>query len=312
MLMKIAMIGSGGFANAHLEVLSQEPSIEIVAHVSATPKSREAAAERWGGRSYASCAELLVNERVDAAWITVPPAEHGAIENSFIERNIPLFVEKPLSADRQTAHLIADAITKRKLIVAVGYQLRTMEGLSEVKEILKKTPAHLVQAAWHGSTPSPRWWQDQAGSGGQMVEQATHLFDLARYLVGEAKVLTATADFHARTDYPNMTVADTSTALLAFDKGAKGVFTATCLLEGGSEIYLKLIGEGYLITITLAGITIEDKTGTRELKHANNLLEIQNKAFLKAVKEANSSHLYSSYQDALQTHDLCFDVLEAG
>ena len=129
--------------------------------------------------------------------------------------------------------------------------------------------------------------------------------------IGEANVLTATADFHARTDYPSMTVADTSTPLLTFDRGAKGGFTATCLLDGKSEIYLKLICEGYLITITLAGITIEGKMGRRELKHANTLLETENKAFLKAVKEADSSHLFCSYQDALKTHDLCFDVLEA-
>lgn len=309
--MKIAMIGTGSYANAHFNVLSKEPDIDIVGHVSATPSSREAAARRWGGRAYPDCAELLANEQVDAAWITVPPNAHGPIEDSFLERDIPFFVEKPLSADRNTAHRIAAAITKRNLVVGVGYQLRTIDSLPEVKRLLTDTPAHLVLAAWHDSTPAAGWWQHQASSGGQMVEQTTHLFDLARHLLGEATVMAATADVHDRPDHPDMTVADTSTALLAFDTGAKGVFTATCLLGGTPEIYLKLVCEGLLITITLDSITLEGKTERRELSFGNNLLAAEDRAFIQAVKKDDVSLLFSSYQDALQTHDLCFDVLEA-
>ena len=309
--MNIAMIGAGSYAWEHLNVLTKEPDAKIVGHVSPTPSRREASARRWGGRAYASCAELLEHEQVDAAWITVPPNAHGGIEESLVKRGIPFFVEKPLSTDRQTAERIAISVAERDLIVGVGYKFRASDALPEVRQALAKSPARLVLAAWHGGTPPVAWWQRQEMSGGQMIEQATHLFDLARYLIGEARVVTATADQHARPAYPEMTVADTSTALLEFGGGTKGVFTATCLLEGTSEIYLKLICEGLLITVTLDSVTFEGGGERRDVKVGNDLLVTENRAFIKAVKTNEATHVLSSYGDALLTHRLCFDVLEA-
>lgn len=309
--MKIAIIGAGGFAQHHLKMLAEEPGVEVVGHVSRTPESREAAAERWGGRAYASVKELLEHERLDAAWIVLPPHVHGDIEESLIARNIPFFVEKPLAADFDTAERIAARLRERGLVAGVGYNWRAMDTLLEVRYALEKTPPHLVLAAWHDATPPPTWWHRQETSGGQVVEQATHLFDLARYLVGEATVLAATADRHPRPDYPNLNVADVSTALLRFDTGAKGVFTATCLLEGPAEVYLKFVCEGLLITVTREGVVYDTGREGREVKLGESPTVRENRAFLEAVRQHNPALLYSSYEDALLTHRLCFDVLEA-
>lgn len=309
--MKIAMIGAGGFATAHLRVLSKEPGIEVVGHVSTTPASREASAARWGGRAYSSCEELLEREPVDAAWITVPPHAHGPIERCLIEKGVPFFVEKPLAADRGTAEEIAAAIAAKNLLVGVGYHWRAMDTMAEVREALSKTPAHLVLGAWHGSTPPPRWWQRQETSGGQMVEQATHLFDIARVLVGEATVIAATADHNPRPGFEEIDVADVSTALLCFESGAKGVFTATCLLDGAEEVYLKLVCEGLLITVTRQEVIFEKGREKRHLKVGDLPIVAEDRAFLEAVRIGNRELLFCSYQDALLTHRLCFDVLEA-
>lgn len=309
--MEIAMIGAGNYAKAHLSVLSKEPGIEIVGHVSRTPGSREASAQRWGGRTYATCESLLKNEQVDAAWITVPPGAHGEIEESLIARGIPFFVEKPLSANRQTAERIAASIAKHEIIAGVGYKWRAMDTIPEVRQLLTEKPAHLILAGWHGGTPPLTWWQRQETGGGQMVEQATHLFDIARHLMGEATVIKATADRHPRQAYPNMNVADTSTALLHFETGAKGVFTATCLLEGTEEIYVKLVCEGLLITINREGVTFDAGHERREVRVGEDLITREDRAFLAAVRRNDPSLLFSSYEDALLTHRLCFDVFES-
>jgi myo-inositol 2-dehydrogenase/D-chiro-inositol 1-dehydrogenase len=309
--MKIAMIGSGGFAQAHLRVLSDMPEVEVVGHVSSARERREAAVRRWGGKAYASCEELLESERLDAAWITVPPAGHGSIEQCLIERNIPFFVEKPLSAERETGESIGRAVSEARLVAGVGYHWRAMDNLHEIRSLLAHHPAHLVIAAWHGSTPPRDWWQRQATSGGQMVEQATHLFDMARHLLGEARVLSATADRHEREAYPEMDVADTSTAVIAFDSGAKGVFTATCLLQGAEEVYVKFVCEGRLLTITREGVTVEHGKERRFVRQSESPIVRENQAFIAAVREEDDSLLFCSYDDALRTHRLCFDVLEA-
>lgn len=309
--MKVAMIGAGGMARRHAGLLANEPDIEFVGHVGPTPADREALARQWGGRAYAGVDELLAAEQVDAAWITVPPGEHGA-ELALIERGIPFFVEKPLSADRESAERIGAALERSGVIAGVGYQWRAMDTIPEVQRTLAENPARMVLGAWHDATPPPAWWRRQAESGGQMVEQATHLFDIARYLVGEAQVTAATAARHARPGYPDADVADVSAALLRFERGATGVFTATCLLGGGAAIHVQLVCEGLLITITQQSVTYDDGRERREVRRRADPGVAQNRAFLEAVRRGDPSLLLSSYADALRTHRLCHDVLEMG
>lgn len=309
--MKVAMIGTGGFARAHLSVLAGEPSVEVVGHVSRSRERGEEAARRWGGRAYASPTELLEREEVDAAWIVVPPGAHGPPEEALVERGIPFFVEKPLAADRATAEEVGAAVADRGLVAAVGYNWRAMDTMEEVRRALEATPAHLVLGAWHGSTPPPAWWHRQETGGGQMVEQATHLLDLARHLLGEATVTAATADRHPRPAFPDMDVADTSTALLRFAGGATGVVNATCLLDGPEEVYLKLVCDGLLITITREGATFEAGRERRHVRVGSSPIAREDRAFLEAVRTGDPELLYCSYADALRTHRLAMEVREA-
>jgi myo-inositol 2-dehydrogenase / D-chiro-inositol 1-dehydrogenase len=308
--MKIAVIGTGWAANRHLTSLITQADIEIVGHVSPRLKSLEAATRHWGGRGYTTVDELLAYEAVDAAWITVPPAEHGEIEDAFLEKGIPVFIEKPLSADRQTGEKIWVEIQKKGVIAAVGYHLRAMDTLPEVRKHLEEKPVRMLQAAYHDSIPSAVWWRHQRTSGGQIVEQATHLFDLARFLVGEAQVLEASASAYTHPDYPDADVANVSAALLSFTGGIPGVFSATSLLSGPAEVYLKLICDGLLITITEKDVTFETEKETRAVRMGNDPFLSENRAFLEAIQRNDPRLLLSSYEDALKTHALCHAVLE--
>lgn len=308
--MNIAVVGTGGIAQAHLRTLTKEPDVEIVGHVSRTPQKGAEAAQVWGGRAYTSVQDLLAEERVDAAWITTPPHVHGEIENAFIDAGVPFFVEKPLAAERETAAEIAAAVAKRGLVTAVGYNWRAMDTLPEVRDTLKVCPPRLILGAWHDTTPPPLWWHRQNESGGQMVEQATHLFDAARYLAGEAEVVAATADHHVRSAYPELDVATVSTALLAFAQGARGVFTATCLLKGPADVSLRFVCEGLVITLTRDSVVYDTGLERREVKRKTNPTKIENRAFLDAVTQHDPALVFSSYADALLTHRLCFAVLE--
>lgn len=308
--MKIAFVGAGWVANRHLGSLAAEADVQVVGHVSPLPNELDVATHRWGGGGYRTVKDLLASEKVDAAWITVPPGEHGEIEAMFLERGIPLFIEKPLSADRETGERIGAVIREKGVIAAVGYHWRAMETIPEVKHSLTSNPARMVLAAWHDSTPPPLWWRHQATSGGQMVEQATHLVDLARYLIGEAVLLDACAADRPCAAYPDADVACVSAALLRFAEGVPGVFSATCVLGGPAEIYVKLVCEGLLITITQTGVTYETGKEKREVRLCNDPFLSEDRAFLEAVRCDDPGLLFCSYADALKTHALCHDILE--
>lgn len=309
--MKVAVVGTGGIAQAHLRALSAEPNVTIAGHVSRTPAHAEAAARRWGGGAYPTLNALLAATDIDAVWITTPPHTHGALELDLVSHGIPFFVEKPLAADRETPERIAQAVATQNLITAVGYNWRAMDTLAEVRDVLAANPPSLVLGAWHDTTPPPAWWHRQTSSGGQMVEQATHVVDLARYLVGEATLVCAVGTHRPRAAYPELDVDTVSAALLSFSSGAQGVFSATCLLHGPCDVSLTLICDGLRVTITREFVRYESGEGCREVGLGNDSVQTEDRAFLEAVRLGEPPRVFSTYHDALKTHHLTFDILEA-
>jgi predicted dehydrogenase len=309
--MKIAFIGAGWVAGQHLQYLVGEPNIEVVGHVSPIQAERETAVKHWGGRGYSDTATLLQHETVDAVWICVPPHQHGDIERQLLARKIPMFIEKPLSADRATAVELATLIEQSGLVVAVGYHWRAVGALNAVKASLAQNPARMVTGRWHDATPPPAWWRKQATSGGQMVEQATHVIDLARTLLGDASVKAASASQQPRVAFPDMDVDVVSAALLQFPNHVPGVFSATCLLGGAADVDVQLYCEGLLITITRESVIFDDGKTKREEPFGINPFLTEDRAFIQAILTGDKSLLYCSYADALVTHQLCHNILEA-
>jgi len=328
--LRIAVIGPGFIAQRHLEVLSREPGVELVGITGPRFERAEGAAAHFGGRPYDSLEQMLDVERPDAAWICVPPDQHGTIELALVERGVHLFVEKPLAADLATPVRIDAAIREAGLIAGVAYHWRAMDTLAEVEEIIAGNPVRMLTGHWHDSLPDRAWWRDESRGGGQMVEQATHLVDLSRRLLGEATVIAATADRHENQDAAVMTTPDTSTALLRYDAGPVGVFTATCILGGTSAQEVKLFADHLAITIRQQGVLYEDArtkkvtvtdgfagsrlwgvTATRYVPTGNDPFLDEDRAFLDAIRHGDPSRLFSSYQDALRTHGLTCAIREA-
>ena len=256
--LRVALIGPGFIAQRHLEVLSTEPGAELVGIVSRSRDKAEAAARRFGGRPYDDLERMLDTERPDAVWVCVTPDAHGALELGLIERGIHLMVEKPLAADPETPERISAALDAAGTIAGVAYHWRAMDTLAEVDDVIAGRPVKLLNGHWHDNLPGPAWWRDLATGGGQMVEQATHLVDLSRRLLGEGTVVAATADRHPNATHPDMDVPDVSTAIVRYDAGPVGTFTATCILGGTSAQEVRLFCDDLAITIRQQGVLYED------------------------------------------------------
>ena len=320
---RVAVIGPGFIAQRHLEVLSSEPDVELVGILGRGEDAAADAARRFGGRPYTNLEAMLDRERPEAAWICLPPDQHGALELELIDRGIHLFAEKPLAGDAETPERIAAALGATGLIAGVAYHWRAMDTLTEVEDIIAANPVKLLNGHWHDSLPGPAWWRDESRGGGQIVEQATHLVDLSRRLLGEATVVAATADRHEHPDHPDMTVADVSTAIVRYETGPVGTFTATCILGGTSAQEVRLFADGLAITVRQQGVMYEDArtkavtatdgftgsrqwgvTASRYVPTGNDPFRDEDRAFLDAIRRGDPSRLFSSYADALRTHRL--------
>ena len=261
---------------------------------------------------------MLDEQRPDIVYVAVPPSAAVATCEAVIARGIPFLMEKPLAAtDADGPARVAAATIDSGLVVAVGYHLRSLEPLPEVRARLAENPARLVTARWTDSTPRPAWWRREQDGGGQVIEQATHLYDLARLLVGEAEVVGA-ASLHETPATPVGTdVADATAAVLRFETGAVGAFANT-RRQSTPVVEISFTSDGLRTTIRRAGsrpqdweVELRDGNDVTVLPPGRDPYEIQAETFLDAVVAGDPSAVASTYADALLTDRLTRAVVAA-
>ncbi len=315
--LRLGLFGAGGVTGRHLPVLGTLGRTELVGVVSRTLERASAVAAAWGGTPYADAERMLDEQKPDVALVCLPPYLTGAACELLARRGIPFLTEKPLAADAETPARVARLVEERNLVTAVGYQWRALDFLPEVRARIAERPPRLLVAHWLGGTPPPAWWHRADQGGGQVVEQATHEYDFARALLGEATVIAAAAQHYPRADEPDVDVAAVAAALLRFDSGAIGSFSNTRLLTSGL-IQVVLVSDSLQITIRLRGwpdqewtATFEDGGPVRVLTNGTNPFVAQDAAFLDAVVASDPSLVFCSYADALKTDRLTRAVVAA-
>jgi predicted dehydrogenase len=182
---RIGMVGAGAVAARHVRNLLAMDGVELAGVADpALERATELAAEA-GATAYPNHMELLAAGRLDAVYICVPPFAHGAPELAVIDAGLPMFVEKPVAIDQGTAAEIAARLAGRPLLTCTGYHWRWLDIFDRAAELLADRPARLVQCSWLDKVAPPPWWLRRDGSGGQTIEQTTHVLDTARGLAGE-------------------------------------------------------------------------------------------------------------------------------
>src|SRR4051812_15515881 len=300
---RIGFIGAGIIANRHLGNLLGFDDVKVVAIADLLPERAGRAAARCGGKAYSDHREMLDREELDALYICVPPFAHGVPELAAVDYGLPFFVEKPLAADLETAETIGRAVAERRLITGVGYHWRYLDITERAQELLSANPARLATGYWLDFTPPPEWWLSEARTGGQMVEQTTHIFDLARLLMGEVARLYAACSRFERSAFPQADIANVSTVTLHFTSGAVGSISSTCLLHWTHRIGLHLFCEGVALEMTEFEMIVATQWERTLCKAQGDPFVREDRDFVDAV-QGKPSRIRVPYHQALATHRL--------
>ena len=300
---RIGMIGAGYIGRKHVDGLLGFDDARIVAVADRVGDRAREQARRSGARAYEDHERMLDAEELDALYICVPPFAHGPPEAAAVERGLPFFVEKPLALDLTTAEEVARGVRDRGLVTAVGYHWRYLNVVEKAREILSENPARLALGFWLDETPPVAWWTQEARSGGQMIEQTTHVFDLARLLVGEVATVHAVGARSARPAFPNADVNDVSVATLTFDSGALGTVSSTCLLSGPHRVGLHLFCEGLAVEMSREELVVDDGKRRRVYEREGDPIAREDRDFVDAVR-GGENRIRAPYKEALRTHRL--------
>ncbi len=121
-VLRVAVIGAGKMGNHHARTYSRIPHCELVAVVDKDLSRAAKVSSEHGGRALEHAREIC-NE-VDAVSVAVPTAYHEEVVIPFVQRGVPVLVEKPLAPDAAGARRLLDAVGKHNVLLQVGHSER--------------------------------------------------------------------------------------------------------------------------------------------------------------------------------------------
>jgi len=307
---RVGCIGTGFIAGRHLDALSRFTNVEVVAVADSVPERAASVATACGARAYSDGLTLLDTEDLDAVWLCVPPFAHGPLEAAALDRDLPFFVEKPLALDLATAVAVSNRVTEQGLLTAVGYHWRHVTMVETARQALRDNPAQLALGYWLDETPGAPWWWRRAHSGGQVLEQSTHIFDLARLLVGEVESVRAVERMTPREAFAGADVPTVSAATLVFESGAIGSVASACVLPSRHRVALHIVANGLMAELSEHSLCDHElrllTTGSEQaLRSQEDPIEREDREFVDALI-GRSEGVRVPYQEALRTHELAW------
>lgn len=300
MPVRVGFIGAGGIANTHMNMLQAVEDVQIVAVSDISQERAESTAARYLAKAYSDYKDMLEHEQMDALYICVPPFAHEEQELLAIEKGINVFVEKPVARSLDSARKVRDAVAKKKIISAVGYHWRYLANTERAMQILQDRKIGMVQGYWMGGMPAVGWWKRMEESGGQMVEQTTHIFDLARYLCGDIVEVYAVYARREIEKSQNIDVYDVGTASMKFASGAVGTISNTCMLSVPYVVGLHIIAKELVLEIH-GDLKVIEPGHTETFASGANSMLAENRTFIEAIKSGKSECIRSTYEDAVKT-----------
>jgi len=300
MPVKVAFAGAGGIADAHMSLLRTMDDVRIVAVSDIVQQKAESLASRYMARAYSDYRQMLANEEMDALYVCVPPYAHEEQEILAAQKGVHLFVEKPVALTMAKAVEIRDTIKENSIISSVGYHWRYQDNTDRARTILDGRRIGLVNGYWLGGMPEVSWWRKLDKSGGQIVEQAGHIIDLARFICGEIVEVYAAYTRRTFEASEDADIYDFGSVVLKFADGAVGTLVNTCVLNLPYTVGLHVVCSDTVVELH-GDLTVIERGHKEILSGGRNPILMENEAFINAVRTGDSSSIRSSYEDAVKT-----------
>ena len=198
---KIGVIGFGGrlgdlIQNVLLE-LGMDVKIAAVADTDLTAvrgRLRHPGLTADGIRFYTDAREMLDNEELDGCMIGTRCNTHTPYAVEVLRRNIPLFLEKPVSVPMEQLRALDAAGKATAAQTVVSFPLRASLPVRKAKAIIDSGEIGEVQhvQAWnnvpYGAGYYHTWCRDESVTGGLFLQKATHDLDYIQYILGHRPV----------------------------------------------------------------------------------------------------------------------------
>jgi predicted dehydrogenase len=257
--LRFGVIGAGAFAAAcHVPGLQSHSQAEVVAICGRRREGAEALAERFGIPSvHDDPAELCARDDLDGISICTPNAAHREQALLAFRHGKHVFCEKPLGRTVPEAEEMTQAAKASGRVHQVAFTYRYLYGVEELRRRVAAGDIgepFLVRAHheyWDGLRACG--WRELMGpsGGGVLYDLGSHLFDLARFLLGPIDSVKADLQLLPR---PGVETDDIATASFRFASGARGHWQSSRITPQRAQNHVQVVGrEGALEALLSRG-----------------------------------------------------------
>ena len=211
---KIGVVGAGGVAGIHADILAKDPRVRLQSFFDVDASRAQAMAARFEGRATRTLEELL--QECDAVFVCTPNTTHEEVATQVLQAGKHLFCEKPFALNLESAARLKTLSAHTGLIYQVGHNRR----FAPVYKILKKAidskelgPLSAHVRMNRGELVNPPWVWNARLTGGFLYETPVHMFDLLTFFFGNVSWVQVAARAHEHGELDDFSI------LLNFESG---------------------------------------------------------------------------------------------
>ena len=224
-MIRVAIIGTGSIANAHIQAYLQFPKrCQIVALVDIVPGKAEQFKKRYhlaDAQVYSSHRALLEQGGVDLADVCTPPFAHASISIDCLHAGMNVVCEKPMAASLEECDAMLRARDESGKQLSIIAQNRFRQPIQNLKALLDSGIAGPVRSAqvdsfwWRGHCYYDLWWRGtwEKEGGGCTLNHAVHHIDMLLWMMGLPESVTSVLSNVA---HDNAEVEDLSMSILRY------------------------------------------------------------------------------------------------
>lgn len=307
--LSIGIIGAGRMGRHHCDAVNRYGARVVAVH-DVVPEAAETLATHSEAEVATDVLNTFFDKEMHGVVITTPPPVRLEPIQMACERGIPMLVEKPPALNMTDGRKCLDFIQQSGVMAAVGFQLRYHPLYERMKELIASETIHLVRTvctiSYYLNFQMPTWFLQSEISGGPLAEQAVHVLDCARFVMGNPKPIQAHA-LAAKNMALDRTEFDAENAIqmtYELDNGVFGTHMNHCGTEGfcfdvevvGPNLHLQGKMSENAIRGYLNGETVDEPAAS------NNSIGLDKTgAWLRAIETGDSTLIRSDFTDAIET-----------
>lgn len=245
-MIKIAIIGTGGIAPAHIDGILPFPDrCKIVALVDIYPEKAEAIKKRYNleeAQVFDSHTALLQsNLEFDLAHVCTPPYVHMSISVDMMDAKKNVIVEKPMATCLAECDQMIDAASRNGVTLACIAQNRFRNSIYKLKKTLdsgiagKLRCAHINSLWWRAHSYYDLWWRGlwEKEGGGCTLNHAVHHIDMLNWIQDDMPVYVSS--MLANVMHDNSEVEDLSLSNLKYADNSVAQIMASVVHHGEEQ-----------------------------------------------------------------------------